>query len=74
MNNALLIARRELSAYVRSCIFDAESLRAQVKEALAQMHAASEPTPPTSSEEKGLARERGRFRFLSRWSLRQTED
>jgi hypothetical protein len=37
-------ARLSVSAYIRSCIFEAESLRAQVKEALAQMQTASPQT------------------------------
>ena len=34
-------AQLSVSAYLRSCIFEAESLRAQVKEALSQMKAAT---------------------------------
>ncbi len=36
-------AQLSISAYLRSCIFEAESLRAQVKEALSQMKAATTP-------------------------------
>jgi hypothetical protein len=36
-------AQLSVSAYLRSCIFEAESLRAQVKEALSQMKAAITP-------------------------------
>jgi hypothetical protein len=45
-------AQLSISAYLRSCIFEAESLRAQVKEALSQMKAAPtcgaqvQPKPP----------------------------
>jgi hypothetical protein len=38
-------AELSISAYLRSCIFEAESLRAQVKEALSQMKAATTPEP-----------------------------
>ncbi len=38
-------AQLSISAYLRSCIFEAESLRAQVKEALSQMKAATTPEP-----------------------------
>ena len=36
-------AQLSISAYLRSCIFEAESLRAQVKEAVSQMKAATTP-------------------------------
>jgi hypothetical protein len=37
-----------VSAYMRSCVLDAEHLRAQVKQALAEMRASIQPTPPAS--------------------------
>jgi hypothetical protein len=55
-----------VSAYTRSCIFEAESLRTQVKDALAQMHAASRPAPQTGSDEKLTPR-----RFFPRWPFRR---
>jgi hypothetical protein len=43
-------AQLSVSAYLRSCIFEAESLRTQVKEALSQIRAAqSDPSPPPQS-------------------------
>ena len=41
-------AQLSVSAYLRSCIFEAESLRAQVKEALSQIRAAT-PSPTAST-------------------------
>lgn len=38
-------AQLSVSAYLRSCIFEAESLRAQVKEALGQIRAAAQADP-----------------------------
>jgi hypothetical protein len=62
-------AQLSVSAYLRSCIFEAESLRAQVKEALIQIRSTaitpqeSCPKSPTSAEPKG-------FHLFSRWSRR----
>ena len=63
-----------VSAYLRSCIFEAEALRAQVKEALAQFNAAKEQPPmetPTI-ERRGCKARGGRVRFgagiFSRWA------
>ena len=39
-----------ISAYLRSCTFEAESLRAQVKEALAELHAGQSHPDPSRSE------------------------
>jgi hypothetical protein len=60
-----------VSAYLRSCIFEAESLRAQVKEALLQMHAA---TLGVTNGEKASPVPHRRFRLFSRWTRRQTAD
>jgi hypothetical protein len=59
-------AHLTVSDYLRSCIFEAESLRAQVKEALLQMRAATQHQPSVSSDGRGSRTQRGRFRFLSR--------
>lgn len=52
-----------ISAYLRSCTFEAESLRAQVKEALAQMRSSQlaaapppPPAPPTPARSSWLRR------------------
>jgi hypothetical protein len=59
-------AKLSVSAYLRSCIFEAESLRAQVKEALAQMragsHSADQPKAPAPT---------WRSRLIPRWSRNQ---
>lgn len=57
-------AQLSISAYLRSCIFEAESLRAQVKQALAQMQ-----TPPLTPTTEKPSRS-WTPRFLSRWSQR----
>lgn len=59
-------AKLSVSAYLRSCIFEAEALRAQVKEALAQMQSAGAersqaPGKPETSPHR-------RFHLFSRWS------
>ena len=43
-------AQLSVSAYIRSCIFEAESLRAQVKEALAQMQTSCQIAPPATPQ------------------------
>jgi len=40
-------AQLSVSAYLRSCIFEAESLRAQVKEALSQIRTTADPPHPS---------------------------
>lgn len=42
-------AELTVSAYLRSCVFEAESLRAQVKEALAQLRPADPAGAPTAA-------------------------
>lgn len=56
-----------ISAYLRSCILEAESLRAQVKEALSQMRSAGESTTGASTGVNIPAATRRRFRFLPHW-------
>jgi hypothetical protein len=57
-------AQLSISAYLRSCIFEAESLRVQVKEALSQMKAA------TPSESHRQPTPNWRTRLLPRWGRR----
>ena len=52
-----------VSAYLRSCTFEAESLRAMVKETLSQLRAATNPEKPAS-------RARRRLGGLSNWLAR----
>jgi hypothetical protein len=51
-----------ISAYLRSCTFEAESLRAQVKEALAQLRSA--PFSPDHSDAQKIALDRARRSWL----------
>jgi hypothetical protein len=64
-------AHISVSAYIRSCIFEAENLRAQVKEALKQIRATASGEPK-SAEEPNSTPGHGRFYFFPRWSRRQT--
>ena len=57
-----------ISAYLRSCIFEAESLRTQVKQALLQMRAGRNVGDATSNTAPVSAR---RFGLFSRWTLRR---
>jgi predicted DNA binding CopG/RHH family protein len=43
-------AQLSVSAYLRSCIFEAETLRTQVKDALLQIRSATPPDVPASEE------------------------
>jgi hypothetical protein len=61
-------ARLSVSAYLRSCIFEAESLRAQVKEALSQMKTVPAADPHVSQELEPKPTHNWRARFLPRWS------
>jgi hypothetical protein len=65
-------AQLSVSAYLRSCIFEAEALRTQVKEALAQMQA----PPPVSTSAAHVDRPPRNWhaRFLSRFSHRLKAD
>lgn len=58
-------AQLSVSAYLRSCIFEAESLRIQVKEALAQMQSASPLTQISPQPER-----RSPVHFFQRWLRR----
>jgi len=59
LHERAVAAQLSISAYLRSCVFEAESLRAQVKEALSQMKTVSTPDlHPTHKSSAG---------FLSRW-------
>lgn len=62
-------AKLSVSAYIRSCIFEVESLRIQVKEALAQMQSTSRQTTSPNSGEKSS--HSWRSRFLPAWSRRR---
>jgi len=57
-----------VSAYLRSCAFEVESLRAQVKEALAQIR------NPAAEKSDSLPAPQGRrhLRWLPRWSWRNS--
>jgi len=62
-----------VSAYLRSCIFEVESLRFQVKEALAEMRNAA-ALEPQVSEKRPSPPERRHFRLFPLWTRRQTAD
>jgi hypothetical protein len=61
-------AKLSTSAYIRSCIFEAESLRTQVREALAQMQAASPSATASPPDEKPS---RWHQRFFAHWPRRR---
>jgi len=63
-------ARLSISAYLRSCIFEAESLRSQVKAALAEMQ--STQSTPSASGLKGLVN--WRRRLFPAWSRSRTSE
>jgi hypothetical protein len=56
-----------ISAYLRSCIFEVESLRAQVKDALAQLRSTAEPASAERKPPESAPMPSGRWRFFSRW-------
>jgi hypothetical protein len=61
-------AQLSVSAYLRSCIFEAESLRAQVKQALSDMRAATaSQQSQRSTGTEPVSEPHRRFRFLPRW-------
>ncbi len=62
-------AQLTVSAYLRSCIFEAESLRAQVKQALSQMKVTAALSPRVSDEPQSTVRSGWRARLIPRWSL-----
>lgn len=57
-----------VSAYLRSCIFEAESLRAQVKEVLSQVREATTQEPHVSDEKRPAPSLQKRFRLFSFWT------
>ena len=67
-------AQLSVSAYLRSCIFEAESLRTQVKEALSQMSAATPHDPQIANPVDSGSENHRHFRFFPRWSRRQTAE
>ncbi len=54
-----------VSAYLRSCIFEAEKLRAEVKQALSQMRALEVADPHISGRQESTG---WRARFFQHWS------
>ncbi|HMG88208.1 MAG TPA: hypothetical protein VK574_20935 [Terracidiphilus sp.] len=58
-------AQLTVSAYLRSCIFEAESLRAQVKEALSEIHAAAQTDPVPQPQSRSASS--WRARLLPHW-------
>ena len=60
-------AQLSISAYLRSCIFEAESLRAQVKEALSQMKAATTCRSSTPEDAQPKPTPNWRTRLLPHW-------
>ena len=61
-------AELSVSAYLRSCIFEAESLRTQVREALSQMKATTTEEKEVCQKEPAKPASSWRSRFLPRWS------
>jgi len=59
-----------VSAYLRSCTFEAESLRAMVKDTLAQLHPVTAQLHPVTAQEKPVDSAPSRFRTLVRWLAR----
>jgi len=64
-------AHLSVSAYLRSCIFEAESLRSQVKEALSQIRASTSVEPAPSGRELPASARHRPFHFFPRWSHRK---
>jgi hypothetical protein len=58
-------AQLSVSAYLRSCIFEAESLRAQVKEALLQIRSTAQADPSSQSQSRPPSS--WRSRLLPHW-------
>lgn len=58
-----------VSAYLRSCIFEVETLRAQVKDTLAQLRPTPSQAPQPRSDSTPSSHP---WRFLGRWSARQS--
>ena len=55
-----------VSAYIRSCVFEVESLRTQVREALAQLRSATS-SAPHAADPQATAPQTWRSRLLPRW-------
>ena len=63
-----------VSAYLRSCVFEVEDLRAQVKQALAEMRSAA-PLEESRKPVPVVAPSTGwRDRILPRWVLHRATD
>jgi hypothetical protein len=63
-------AQLSVSAYLRSCIFEVEALRDQVREALLQIRTATNPQPhPTDASNSAAAFHKG-FHFFQRWMVK----
>lgn len=60
-------ARLTVSAYLRSCIFEVETLRAQVKDTLAQLRPIPPQAPPSPNNS---TRPLHRWRFLAPWGAK----
>jgi predicted DNA binding CopG/RHH family protein len=60
-------AQLSVSAYLRSCIFEVESLRTQVKEALSQISAATDSGAHVAPAAESSPASRKRFQFFPRW-------
>lgn len=64
-----------ISSYLRSCTFEAEALRAQVKETLAQLRAINQPMKNASIvSEQGMRQRRTWWQRLWPWSAFRSKD
>lgn len=64
-----------ISSYLRSCTFEAEALRAQVKETLAQLRAINQPMKNASiAAEQGTRQKRAWWQRLWLWSAFRSKD
>lgn len=59
-----------VSAYLRSCTFEAEALRTQVKDVLAELRNATEKQPMPTLVRGSAVRRTGAFRSFFGWMLR----
>jgi hypothetical protein len=64
-------AQLSVSAYLRSCIFEAEVLRNQVREAVSQIRSSSPPEVPLSEELQRKHSRSWRARLLPLWHRNQ---
>jgi predicted DNA binding CopG/RHH family protein len=60
-------AQLSVSAYLRSCIFEAEALRIQVREALSQLRAATPNDPVEPVQSQAQSARSWRSRLLPLW-------